>query len=291
MKVGGDNCTVTQNGDALEIEGTGYYPQACTGAMLGTVDMSQEVSVDFVIEKMVGLQGQADSWFSFGLFNKKVYMDINDASKTEGIVFLIRPTSTGASFGAFSLIEGGTFGSTYKQENIVIDNFKAGEAGNFTIAPDEAKGYKVTLNGQEIDLDLTWLKDAAVYADNQAYLSVSLSDDKGNVGKIVVQKVNGEAAASGTGEVEEPAEPEPSDPPESSDAPASSAAPADPGSSNAAPGSTASGSSTTSGADSGEGGMPAALIVLIVVVVVALVGGGIFFFMDMKKKKASGGDR
>ena len=41
MKVGGDNCTVTQNGDALEIEGTGYYPQACTGAMLGTVDMSQ----------------------------------------------------------------------------------------------------------------------------------------------------------------------------------------------------------------------------------------------------------
>lgn len=199
INVGGSNCTVTESGSTVVVEGTGYYPNANTGVIYAKeIDVS-DVSIEFEINEICGKENDGfDSWISLGIFTKKAYMDITNPAKTEGIVLLIRPNNTGgARVQYMSLIEGQSFGS---KGNGTVAEFDEGNTYTLAFKSDDTAGYALYINNEKImhlgaAADLNFLND--VFDTGKGYLALSMSDNQDTNMKITITKLNGKTAIGG----------------------------------------------------------------------------------------------
>ncbi len=163
---------VTQVGSAVNVTGTGYYPQGVTGVLkkeaVSPKNFEFEVSIDRVT-------GGSDTWYSFCLMNKKAFFDINDASRGEGLVVLMRPTRSGSSFTVqphlLSLETNGFFEQKSNYPLFILPPLGT----KFKVSLQKSSdGYTLTINGVQIADKLEWLK--GLYPNDKAWFSFSACD-------------------------------------------------------------------------------------------------------------------
>ncbi len=163
---------VTAKGDAVNVTGTGYYPQGVTGVLykkaVNLKNFEFEVSID-------RLTGGSDTWYAFTLMNKPAYFDINDATKGEGLVVLIRPSRLGTAYTVQPhVLSLETIGFFEQRSN--FPGFTLPAVGTkFKVSlKKSAAGYDLTINGVKVADSLDWLN--GLYPDEAAWFSFSACD-------------------------------------------------------------------------------------------------------------------
>lgn len=183
---------VEVSGEAIKVSGTGYYSAAAIGATYNkSVDL-KNFSFEVSFDKLGGFGDTGgDHWFGINLLNNKVFFDLANPGKGEGLVVLFRPLSDGKlqaqvfelsqAFG-FALVSDGAY-----------EVPKFGEKTKVEFKKNAETGYDFIVNGNKIAGDLTFLTE--LLKDDAAYFSFSGSDrDKANI-QFTLYTVNGEPAA------------------------------------------------------------------------------------------------